>query len=329
MNAEDLIALLGLNADDPVVEAVFLKARTRRRPQLDSENPDDVFTWVLVRRQGVELGFVDEVYFKAGEPWKRRRKGVPLILWQVYFYAQRDDVAEDKGKLPFGIEWSDNRDQVRHKLAQFESTRRSYIRDAWDLPAFRMTVDYRKEGKSTDNIVCYLEASSWPEKERIQPQLGFADWLHLLRLPASSPVLRERLRPLDLAKRIERDDDDHEVDFRYECGLELIFVGAENLKRTKQMAPSNRSGNVLGGVRLLRSRELDARQWKGDLPFGLLFDDTQQRMLEKVGRQPDEQEDEGLGGYALWHFPEVSLHVLYSNLKNHLLRVTIGAPGFF
>lgn len=47
-----------------------------------------------------------------------------------------------------------------------------------------------------------------------------------------------------------------------------------------------------------------------------------------VGRQPDEQEDDDLDGYALWHFPNYDLHVLYDNMKNRLLRVTLMAPGF-
>ena len=61
----------------------------------------------------------------------------------------------------------------------------------------------------------------------------------------------------------------------------------------------------------------------------LSFDDTQLAMIKKVGRPPDDQEDEDFEGYALWHLPEFSLHVGYDNIENHLLRVTLMAPGYW
>src|SRR3972149_4368906 len=123
MNAEQLIALLGNHADDTAVESAFVELRTQRRPELDPEDRDSMRDWVLIRRKGVELGFVDEVFYQAGEARRRRRKGVPLILSQVYFYTARDDIANFSGDLPLGLKWSDNRDQVRRKLVQYESTR--------------------------------------------------------------------------------------------------------------------------------------------------------------------------------------------------------------
>jgi hypothetical protein len=63
--------------------------------------------------------------------------------------------------------------------------------------------------------------------------------------------------------------------------------------------------------------------------MGLSFDDSQETMVQNAGRPPDEQEDEDLDGYALWHFPDHSVHVLYDNMENHLLRITLAAPGFF
>ena len=42
---------------------------------------------------------------------------------------------------------------------------------------------------------------------------------------------------------------------------------------------------------------------------------------------PVRQDDEGLAGYAVWHLDDYTMHVLYSNPYNRLLRVTLHAPG--
>jgi hypothetical protein len=327
MNSDRILALLGYQADVPSVEAVFADLDTRRRPALDPEDRDAFLDWVLVRRKGVELGFVDEVFFQAGTKWKRRRKDVPLVLWQVYFYTARKDIADFTGKLPFGLCWSNDRNVVRQKLAVFQPTSRLYLKDTWDVPGYRLIVDYKQGGKAINTIVCQLQLHPWPEEGRIEPSLSVADWLSMFGLPATSTLLRDRLRPLDLEARIEAGEE-REVDFIFECGLQIFFTESKELRLVKKPALTKMNEPVLGAVRFLRSRELDGRKWKGELPFRLSFDDTQQRMLDKIGLPPDEQEDEDFDGFALWHFPEFSLHVLYSNMENQLLRVTFMAPGY-
>lgn len=330
MDADQLLALLGRSADDPSVESAFVELQTRRRPELDPEDRDAFYDWVLVRREGVEMGFVDEVYFQAGEKWKRRRKNVPLILRQLYFYTQRDDVADFTGRLPFGLEWSDDRNIVRHKLSAVESTGRLYLKDVWHVGAYQMTIDYKKDSDVIDSIVCQLPLAPLPEEGRVQVALKVDDWLPLFGLPASSPALREGLQPLNLVDRVEETNDEREIDFRFECGLNLSFTEATDsreTKRIKKLAGQKRKGLVLCAAGFFRRRYLDAREWSGEVPLGLFFDDSQQTMLEKVGRDPDEQEDDDFEGYALWHFPEFSLHVLYNNMENHLLRVTLMALG--
>jgi hypothetical protein len=320
--------MLQRHADDPSIEAAFVELGTRRRPELEPTDRDVLMDWVLVRKQGVELGFVDDIFFRAGERWKRRRKGVPLLLFQIYFYTQRDDIADFSGKLPFAIEWSDNRDRVRRKLSNYESTRRSYLTDTWEMPGFRMVVAYKEEGSAADSVLCLVDKKPWPEKGRLQPALDVEDWLSLFGLPATSPELRKQLQPLDVRERIREGEDEHEVDFTFECGLQLYFTEAKALRRTKKAAPVKRNNLVLGAVTFFRSRELDARQWTGELPFRLSFDDSPLTMLAKVGPPPNRQKDDQFSGVAQWDIPEFSLKVLYNNVENHLLRVTLMAPGF-
>src|SRR3989304_3762062 len=196
MNADQLLPLLGHNADDPAVKAVFTELHPRRYPELDPEDRDSVMDWVLVRRQGVELGFTDDVFFHAGPKRKRRGKGVPLVLWQIYFYTARKDISDFKGKLPFGLLWSDERNTVRQKLAAYQSVGRFHIKDTWDISGYRLIVDYRQGGKAIDTILCKLPLLPWPEEGRVQPAMDFTHWLSMLGLPAISTLLQERLHPL-------------------------------------------------------------------------------------------------------------------------------------
>jgi hypothetical protein len=282
--------------------------------------------WILIRRHGIELGFIDEVYFHAGDIIQRRHHNI--LLCQVYFYTQRDDIADFIGTLPFDLTWFDSRDDARHKLNHFESTRRSYLKDTWDLPGYRMTVDYKKGYGAIDSIVCQIPIKPWPEMGRLQVVLTVADWLSLLGLPITSTFLLQRLHPLDIGKRILDSDNDREVDFTFECGVQLYFTESQRLKQITRLPTVRKKDLVLGAIQFFRSRELDARQWTGELPFGLSFDDTQDTMVSKMGCAPDKQEDDYFSGIAVWHFNEYSVEVLYNNIENHLLRVMLMSSGF-
>ena len=65
------------------------------------------------------------------------------------------------------------------------------------------------------------------------------------------------------------------------------------------------------------------------MPLGLSFDDSQTRIVERVGREPDERRDFDRNGFVIWHFDQYSLRAEYSNIQNRLLRVTIMAPGYW
>lgn len=328
MDGDPLVGLLGHVSSDTSVETALVEMRTRRRPELDPEDRDALRDWVLIRRQGVELGFVDAAYYHAEEKRRRRKKETPLVLDQVYFYTERDDIETFPGRLPMGLEWSDNRQRVRRKLDAHESPARLYNKDVWDFSDYRMTVAYKDGDKAIDSIVCRLDLDPWPEEGRMQPTLSVSEWVSLFGMPATSPAIQERLLPLKLAKRMRDEDEEREVDFRYECGLELYFVESKELKLKARPMLTKSSNLIFGGAKFYRSRYLDARQYLGELPFRLSFDDTQDTLFSKVGRTPDEQGDDKFDGYALWRFPEYSLHVLYSNMDNYLVQITLGAPGF-
>jgi hypothetical protein len=328
MDADRLLRLLGRQADDPLVESVLVELRTQRRPELDLEDRDAVRDWVLVRREGVEIGVIDQAYLEAAPASRRRRKGVPLIVCQIYFYTARDDIADFKGALPFGLRWQDSRAEARRKLRDHEDRRRSHTTDTWDVPGFRITVEYKSGGESIASVLCQILVKPWPEKGRKQPQLSTAAWIALLGEPQSSAVLRRQLRPLDLAAQLEGEDEPGELEFLKECGVQLYFTEAKNLKRVKMAARAKRTDLVFGAVEFFRRRAEDAREWTGELPARLTFDDTPETMIFKVGREPDERTDERFTGIARWHRPEGSLEVIYNNIENHLVRISLMAPGF-
>lgn len=328
MDADAILTLLGRPSHDAAIENIFTELPTRRRPWLDPEAENEFRDWVLIRRRGIELGFIDEAYLLARDGGHRARKKASLVLFQVYFYTQRDDIASFAGNLPFSLRWNDSQDVVRRKLAPYDSRRRSYLKDVWDLPDYRLIVDYKKGGHAIDRVVCELVPAPWPEKGRRQPDLRALDFISLFGMPASSPILHQRLQPLDLLARMEEDEDDHAVDFLLDCGLTLSFTASKNLRLKKRTVLSKSDDMVLGAVRFLGQRELDAREWKGELPFHLSFHDSQQVILNKVGHPCTDRGDDYFQGFVEWQFPDYTLHVMYSNMANLAIRIMLTAPGF-
>jgi hypothetical protein len=328
-NADKVLALLGQYSQDPAVEQLFIELETRRRPELDPADRDNYNDFVLIRRKGIELGFVDAVFFRAGPPDGRRGKGVGLLMHQAYFYNDAGDISRFSGKLPFDLEWSDNRESARRKLAAFESVRRSYIKDCWKLPQFHLTLQYKDGNGALLSILCQLPLEPWPEDGRIQPAVRAPAWLSMFGLTVTSPGLIEALQPLNLAEIIKHCDDTHEIDLRFECGVQIVFTKLANLHIKDKAALTPGTALVLGAVTFLRSRHIDAREWMGGLPFDLTFEDTPLTIANKVGRPPDKRNDDDIAGFAFWRLGEFDLHIQYSIVENHLTEVTMMAPGFW
>lgn len=173
-----------------------------------------------------------------------------------------------------------------------------------------------------------LPALPWPEGDRLEPQVLNPDWIALFGEAQNDSSIASTVFPLSLREGLQQGDDGRELDFTRECGLELYFDIASKLRSTK---PEGVSGTslVFGAVKFFRARDREARAWHGNLPFALRFDDGPDAMLAKFGKPPVEQNDGKLTGFALWHFPEASIHVLYSTIENHVFRVMLMAPGYW
>ena len=135
MPPETLIALLGRPSTDPDVDRVLTHFKLRRRPAVELEEDEDgdvevlnTQDWLTNRARGIEFGFEDQAAFAGDDP-DQQGKG-PMLFTQLYFYGEHPEVQPyTVDALPFGIRQGVDRAMVRRRLAAFEATRRSWVRD--------------------------------------------------------------------------------------------------------------------------------------------------------------------------------------------------------
>ena len=328
MHSQDLLELFGRPHTDPLVEAALSHYAVRNRPEVkidvhDADGPVvETQSWVKNSRAGIEFGFDDQAAWIGLDETEFGTR--PMLLTQIYLYGQHQGVRPYLDPLPFGVELSDDRMTVRKKLQALESTRHSHMRDTWDAPGFRMTVAFTEGDRAIDFILCMLREPALPPPAYALASVPPVDRLvDLLGRPFGDPAILHAFDPLGLQDRIEEIKETGEADFLNPYGLMIGFAPAlETDGRGKQY-------RVLSAVTLYQERELDARAWPGDLPFGIRFDDSPETAVKKVGRPPDVQDDDDFSGYALWHGSAFSLHIFYNAMENRIARVSVFAPGFW
>lgn len=327
VTGDALLGLLGLAATSVRVQASLAQLARGMQPELDPDDEDSLVDWVMVNEIGLEYGFEDEAYVLALDADERRHGR--LLLTQLYFYGDTPETMPYPYALPFGLDFDDDRATVRSKLAAHESSRRSYVRDAWRLPDFDITVAYHAESGRLESVFCQLPSTPWPplkgEAERIA---GFTPeaLVELFGSRWSSAALRARLAPFGFDRALPGVRTEHTADLRITHGLALGFAPGRDVIASDPQFPG---ALTLASVTYYASRVLDAREWAGPMPFGLAFDDSQAELAVKLGRAPDERGDEDRTGFVVWHSERFSLHVEYSNIENRLLRITMMAAGYW
>lgn len=327
IDGDALIGLLGLDTEAPAAQETLARLARGMQPELDPDDAQSLIDWVTLNELGLEFGFEDAAYVGALDP-DLRRKG-RLLLSQVYFYGDTPKTMPFAGRLPFGLAFADDRQAVRAKLAAYEAARRSYLHDAWTLPAFDMTVAYAVERGTLESVYCHLPYRPWPETPEhlallapFEPE-AFVPWFGKRWHDES---LRERFAPLGFDDLLADVRLHHEAPMRMTHGLELGFTKSGKLPSADPRYPESLA---FASVNFYSSRLLDAREWPGRLPCGLAFDDSQTDLVGKVGKPPAEKKDGLQHGVAIWHFDDFSLSVMYSNIENRVLRVTMMAPGYW
>ena len=311
MTFDEIEAAFNRSVLSEEVGRLWTRLNTLRRPKKPDFEEGFYYDWVLVRPAGVELGFVDDAYH-FGEDNFRWGHG-ELILVQAYFYSPFKDIKQYRGTLPQGLTFSDTRAQVREKLAAFEASRRSYRTDTWDVDGYRLTVTYTPDGNGIDRLLCRVLPVPLATDGDVRPPALDALIPHF-GTELSDPVWTSLWPAADMPERLAEAVEDSELDFLDVYGATLSFSG-EGRK------------SYLRSITLHRNRDRDSVGWQGRLPEGLSFEDSPQDLRDKMAVAHDAGSDAPDTGFALWHRPDYTLHVLYSNIDNRLIRVRLIAPG--
>lgn len=321
ISAQEMLKLLGKPADDPSVKSLLQAFGVNREPELDEDDEEAVTDWLPVRKAGIEFGFMTKGALK-GDIGPSKYAG-PLILHRIIFYFSFEGMESYQGELPHGIVKTDNRSKVAKKLARYESVRRAYIRDVWELPEHRLIVTYTEEEKSVSSVICALRPYPYSRTlPEVPPLPSIEQMIEAFGSPARSERMSTLFGPFHIEDHKDEIFEDYEADLRLDYGFELYFCPGTDIGLKQKRL-------VFAGLKFYRDRDLDARGWPGELPFSLQFDDDPDTLLRKVGVKPVEHKDDDLDGAALWHFERFSLHVYYSNLENCLYRVMVMAPGYW
>ncbi len=306
-----------LRSDSAEVAQLFATLNTVKQPYLDEDDIErDLYTdWVLVKRKGVELGFSNQAW-QQGKPrlaWRSDN----LVLSQIYFYTQNDNTQAYTGKLPYELLSTDTRAQVRDKLKAFEATRKSYITDCWDVDEnLYLTVRYNNYG-AIASVFLRLKIQALKPTEHT---LTLAD----LSSSFNKRVSRQTVKDIALFNKLTLPLTDEQWDEWYDT-RELTLTDEYGI----ELYLDNSKSATLSAIKFFAPRERESVGWSGDMPLGLTFDDSPEVLLAKVKKQPNQRSDETLTGFCLWHFETFSLHVVYSNVDNRLLRVTVMAVGYW
>jgi len=320
---DGLGGLLGRRWGDPIIEQALRARGVRRTPSLDE---DAVVDWLTVRQHGFELCFEDAEHF-AGRRRSGECDGGELLVTAVIFYNERHDMRRHRGALPVGLSWHQDRDTTRMLLNRSGWACTRYRRDVYESDGIRLIVAPRPGSEDIESIVLKMvhpprsavedrPSKPCPSLDEFASAFGYtiagAPFLALF----DAGDIRDRLDEL----RLERT-----ISFTEDGGHELYFQRAQAL-RTRQ---PGQAGLVFAGIQFHRHRDQGARQWAGELPFGLQFDDSPNDLFKKVPTLPAQCRESTLTGFAVWHFERFSLHVFYSTFENCIIRVFVMAPGFW
>lgn len=160
-----------------------------------------------------------------------------------------------------------------------------------------------------------MQTDSGPNKKTVQAALPAIEEIYkTLGLHIKSRELGD-LWATSLADQSHKTSENPtQLDLRESLGASLTFV-------------KSKTGPLLHSITFHRNRDQESRGWEGQLPLNLDFEDSPKTLFSKISATPASKGNSKLTGYAVWHFKDYTLHVLYSNIDNRLIRVNLTTPG--
>lgn len=323
MHEDTLANALGRLDTDPQVVAALKSSGVARRPrvQVDLHDVDGLVhqaqDWVSNLSNGIEFGFHLKDAFEGAS--RADLFPGPMLLTEVYFYGPRDGVQPYSGALPFGLVLGEPRDATRARLRARGMPCRSYTRDVWDTDKFRLVLDFDKEGLALQWVACVLPQ---PSPVSVRSAAGIVSAIALRSLldrPWSDPLVGRTLSPEGTLAPLTGEGLTRWCDLRSVQGVRF------GVNAAREASTGRQSQFVVRRIECFRGRGSDERRWPGELPFGLRWDDSPQRLFELAPEKPLKREEADFAGEATWTWGDAQVTFEFSTMENHFTRFVLAA----
>jgi hypothetical protein len=157
INADRLLALLGMPVDEPEVGAV---AREMGIPDHLALPEFGTTAAASAPAHGLALrwGLAKEWTYTDGPTAPDA-----IVIVCVFFYAPgHEQHAGYAGELPHGLRFDQDREQVRELLGPRSGGSTAHPIDRWSLDRYELTVDFSRDGSSATLVSAFLP---WPSKD--------------------------------------------------------------------------------------------------------------------------------------------------------------------
>lgn len=267
----------------------------------------------------------EQLFDPVGEP------GL-FILKEIVFYAQGVQGYQGyPGTLPGNVHFGDMKGRVASVLhCRPTVTRRIYdmLTERYECRGWILNAGYG-DGNQLQTVHLrrphrYDRLAQCGAPPEIRDTKTTALLLNVLGRPRSDPLVEAAFARIgvDADQAKPRFCPDTVADLAPTKGITLFFRDGSDLPGT----PGDPDAAWFVGVCFKRCGDLGSAGYWGELPMGLAFHDSAARILEKVGKAPDEQGTSDQLGHYMWKFDRYILHAMHSLIDDQLYRVTLFAP---
>jgi hypothetical protein len=280
---------------------------------------------IFFKRLGLSITFCPPDFYHADAA----QTGAPAIITNVQMYSGDDyyDHARYASSLPHALSFADSREDLQQKLGNSKWTFpfvAPFKLERWDFPGHWLLVSYTEDMSALRMIEVGLRPG--PPIPSVLPKIEQPD-IHtlqsLLELRWNEVAMHPSLQDADfsaLAGAAPDDENPHEVDELLTRGIELYF---------RRSQKNDESFFILSGARYIRKGLYSSAGFDGALPKGLLFSDTPETVVGKVGSYPVTGKADELTGYYVWKLPEYMLHVGFSVMEQRVNRIRVAAHPYY